>query len=86
MTTPWHQNPSPRGHEIYNFGRPFLSYHDDSVYIFNMSDPCPVADKTRRRTPAPGVMKFTILEDPSLFIITIYLVCLFYAWEKRRIF
>ena len=31
--------------------------------------------------PAPGVMKFTILVDPSLVIITIYLVCLIYAWE-----
>ena len=32
-------------------------------------------------TPALGVMKFTILVDPSLVIITIYLVCLIYAWE-----
>ena len=30
-------------------------------------------------TPAPGVMKVTILVDPSLVIITIYLVCLIYA-------
>ena len=36
------------------------------------------------RTPSPGVMKFTILVDPSLVIITLHLVCLFYAWEKRR--
>ena len=33
------------------------------------------------KTPALGVMKVTILVDPSLFIITIYLVCLIYAWE-----
>ena len=32
--------------------------------------------------PLPrGFMKFTILVDPSFVIITIYLVCLFYAWE-----
>ena len=24
MATPLHKNPYPRGHEIYNFGRPFL--------------------------------------------------------------
>ena len=29
----------------------------------------------------PGVMKFKILVDPSLFIITRHLVCLFYAVE-----
>ena len=33
------------------------------------------------RTPTPGVMKFTILVDPSLVIITIYLDCLINAWE-----
>ena len=33
------------------------------------------------RIPAPGVMKFTILIDPSLVIITTYLVFLIYAWE-----
>ena len=29
-------------------------------------------------------MKFTILADPSLVIITINLVCLFNAWESRE--
>ena len=29
-------------------------------------------------------MKFTILEDPSLVIITIYLVCLINALESRE--
>ena len=29
----------------------------------------------------PGVMKFTILKDPSLLIITIYLVCVNQAPE-----
>ena len=32
-------------------------------------------------TPTPGVMKFTILVNPSGVIITTYLVCLIYAWE-----
>ena len=27
MTTPKHKNPCPMGHEIYNFGRPFLGLH-----------------------------------------------------------
>ena len=37
-----------------------------------------------RKEPLPrGVMNFPILIDPSLVIITIYLLCLFYAWEKR---
>ena len=38
------------------------------------------------RTPTPRVMKFTILVDPSLVIITTYLVCLIKDWEKRRFF
>ena len=35
MATPKHSNPSPRGHEIYNFGRPFLGHH---YYILSLSD------------------------------------------------
>ena len=31
-------------------------------------------------------MKFTILVDPSLVIINIYLVCLTYAWECNEHF
>ena len=27
MATPYHINPYPRGHEIYNLGRPFLGHH-----------------------------------------------------------
>ena len=34
----------------------------------------------------PGVMKFTVLVDPSSDIITIPSVCLICAWEKRRRF
>ena len=37
MTTPQHKNPSPGGHEIYNFGRPFLGHHH---YILSLSDLC----------------------------------------------
>ena len=33
------------------------------------------------RNPALGVMNVTILVDPSLVIITLYLVCLIYAWK-----
>ena len=36
------------------------------------------------KNPNPGVLKFTILVDPSFVIIPVYLLCLFYAWEKRR--
>ena len=28
-----HQNPNPRGHESYNFGRPFLGPYFISIYI-----------------------------------------------------
>ena len=37
MATPEHKNPCPRGHEIYNFGRPFLGHHN---YILNLFDLC----------------------------------------------
>ena len=32
----------PRGHEIYNFGRPFLGHH---YYILGLSDKCPGVGK-----------------------------------------
>ena len=35
MATPLHQNPSPGGDEINNFGRPFLGHH---YYILSLSD------------------------------------------------
>ena len=35
MATPLHQNPCPRGYEIYNFGRLFLGHHH---YILSLSD------------------------------------------------
>mgnify|MGYP003692425057 CR=1 FL=1 len=35
MATPYYKNPCPEGHEIYNFGRPFLGNH---YYILSLSD------------------------------------------------
>ena len=94
------QKALPRGHEIYNFGRPFLVHH---YIILSLLDLCLGEGKKifkeiiftiyklvwphpRARTPAQGVIKFTILVDPSLVISTLYLVCLIFAWEKRRRF
>ena len=37
MATPLHKIICPRGHEIYNFGRPFFRYH---YYILGLSDLC----------------------------------------------
>ena len=37
MALPLHKNPCPRGHEIYNFDRPFLGHH---YYILGLSDLC----------------------------------------------
>ena len=42
MAMPLHKNPCPRGHEIYNFGRPFLGHH---YYILGLSDLCQRAEK-----------------------------------------
>ena len=47
MATHQHKNPCPRGHEIYNFGRPILGHHY-YMYILNLSDPYPNEDKKRR--------------------------------------
>ena len=37
LVTPLHKNPCLRGHESYNFGRPFLDHH---YYKLDMSDLC----------------------------------------------
>ena len=64
-----------------------LSPHPLLLGTFTIPDwpirPCPST-----RTPVPGVMKFTILVDPSLVIITdaYRIVCLIHAQEKRRRF
>ena len=71
MVTHVHKNPCPRGHEIYNFGRPFLGHH---YYILRLSDQC-LGEETNifkeiqqfytyyLKITSPldgGVMKFTI--------------------------
>ena len=38
MATPWHKNPCPWGHEIYNSGSPFFCHH---YYTLSLSKPCP---------------------------------------------
>ena len=86
-------------YEIYNFGTSFLGPHYYTLSLFVlclgvkkkivkeiMHFYCMTYMTTPQhiKTPAPGVMKFTILVDPSLVIITKYLVCLINAWEQRR--
>ena len=63
MITSQHQNPTPVGHEIQSFSRPFLGHH---YYILNLSDPSPSVDEEKKyciftiwpcpntRTPAMG--------------------------------
>ena len=41
-----HKNPSPMGHEIYKFGRPFIRNY---YYILTLFDPCPSVDRKRIR-------------------------------------
>ena len=98
--TPQYKNPCPRDHEIKNFGGPFLEHYYFTLslsdlclgvekyifeeimyfhYITYMATP-------QHKNPYPGVMKFTILVDPSSVIITINLDGLFYAQELRRRF
>ena len=52
-------------------------------YAFSLYD---IWQRPITRTLAPGVMKFTILVDPSLVINTVCLVCLNHAPEKRGTF
>ena len=59
-----------------------------------MSDLCPSVDKKRRNIAFSlyahasdlGFIKFTILVNSSLFIITIFSVCLIYACVYREYF
>ena len=37
MASPEHQNPSPGGLEIYNFGTPFLGHHYYTLGLFDLS-------------------------------------------------
>ena len=42
MATPMYKNPCPGGHEIYNFGRSFLGYHN---YALGLYGPCSGVEK-----------------------------------------
>ena len=89
IATPKHKNPA-LGYEIYIFDRPLLGHHYDKLGLFDLCQGVKKKIFTEimhvhymtylaTRTPALGVMKFTILIDLSLFIITIYFVCLINA-------
>ena len=95
MATTYPKNPCPGGHESYNFGRPYLShkYYILSLSDLCMGVKMKILKELMQfhymtfmprpstRTPAPRVMKVTILVDPSMVIITIHLVCLNHAPE-----
>ena len=57
------------------------SREDDfkKIYVFHLNGHAPCT-----WTPTPGVLKFNILIDPSLVIITINLVCMDHVPEGRR--
>ena len=60
-----------------------LGNREDDTYrnnVFSLHDLYGHAHPSAR-TPAPGVMKFKTLVDPSLVIIILYLVFLIHAWE-----
>ena len=74
MATPLRKNPCPGGHEIYNFGRPFLGHH---YYILNLSDIYIGGKKKimhfhnmtcmatpQRKNPCPGVHEIYNLGRP----------------------
>ena len=86
MNTPYHKNPGEGGHNINNFGKPFLGYF---YHILPLADLSPGAERrfileimhfhcmtyiatSSPRTPTPGVINFKILLDPFLFISTIF--------------
>ena len=87
---PMHQykNPWPGVHEVYNFAILFLVHH---YYTLSLSDLCLCVERTLYfhytviwpcpSTRNPGVMKFTILVDPSLVMIIIYL----FVWSMPGI-
>ena len=95
MDTPQLKNPCPGGHEIDNFGRPFLGHHN---YILSLSVLYLGVEKKilkeimhfhniwprpSERTPAPGVMKYTIM---SSLLCRLYLVCLNMPWNRKENF
>ena len=44
--TPQHKNHYPAGHEIYNFGKPFLGHH---YFILNLFDPCSRIERKKEK-------------------------------------
>ena len=92
MATPLRKNPCSGNLESYYSGRPFLGYNyyiyslsdicmgvkkkifKEIMYFHYMT----YMTKPEHKNPGPGVTNFRILVDPSLVIITIYLVCLIY--------
>ena len=84
MTTPKHKNPCPGGHEIYNFGGPFLGHH---CYTLCLSNLCLGVEKNifkeimyfhyitymtthKHKNPYPRGHEFRKFLDPSPVIIT----------------
>ena len=105
-----HKNFYPRGHKIYNFGRPFLNcssllylicpIYSVAYFCHHLSDNYTMYVEIchHRSMPgcreenflsnafllcitAPGVLKFKIMVDPSLVIITFYLESRIYSWK-----
>ena len=94
LATPQHDIPCPGSHEIYNFGGPFLGQH---YYPLSLSDLCLGVEKILIKIiyfhyitymashQHIRIMKFTIiLEDPSLAIFVVYLICLMHALVQTR--
>ena len=94
LATPQHDIPCPGSHEIYNFGGPFLGQH---YYPLSLSDLCLGVEKILIKIiyfhyitymashQHIRIMKFTIiLEDPSLAIFAVYLICLIHALVQTR--
>ena len=95
MATPQSKNPCPGVDENYKFGKPFLGHHyyihslsglclgvnkifKGIMHFLYMTD---MAMPLHKKPCPPGVIKLTILVDPFMVIITIYIVCLIYASE-----
>ena len=66
MATLQHQNPCPRGHDIYNFGIPYLGHY---YYILGLSDLCLGVKKIFKRNNAFSIYDLnghTLAQDPLL--------------------
>ena len=85
MTTPEDKNPCSGSNSIYNFGRLFFGHN---YFTLNLSDLCLSEEKKILKEimhtfghALVQVVKFTILVDHSLDIITKPSVGLIFAWE-----